>query len=304
MTLTITPATGVKTSGFEINSPKSQTPKTQSPSGSGRNSPDEETKQTRTREAIRNARELYEKERGSEKEQIHLVVIGHVDAGKSTMMGHLLYDLGNVPQRLMHKYEQESKKLGKQSFMYAWVLDETGEERTRGITMDCGYQRFETPTKQVTLLDAPGHKGITFISFINSFTNLFISIDFIPNMICGANQADVAILVVDATRGEFEAGFEAGGQTREHALLVRSLGVNQLCVAINKLDNENWNEHRFNEISLKLKIFLKQAGYKESDIHYIPCSGLTGENLVKPPTDPELLKWYKGPTLCDIVGKI
>lgn len=157
--VTVTRAQGATTSGFEINSPKTQTPKTQSPSGSGRNSPDDEIKQNRAREAIRNARELYEKERGDQKEQIHLVVIGHVDAGKSTMMGHLLFDLGNVPQRLMHKYEQESKKVGKQSFMYAWVLDETGEERTRGITMDCGYQRFETPTKQVTLLDAPGHKG-------------------------------------------------------------------------------------------------------------------------------------------------
>lgn len=152
---TVTPASKNKISGFDLNSPKTQTP-----TGSGRNSPlEEEKKENRTKEAIRNARELYEKERGTEKEQIHLVVIGHVDAGKSTMMGHLLYDLGNVPQRLMHKYEQESKKLGKQSFMYAWVLDETGEERNRGITMDCGFQRFETPSKQVTLLDAPGHKG-------------------------------------------------------------------------------------------------------------------------------------------------
>lgn len=144
--VTITPAAKKTTKGFEINSPKTQTP-----SGSGRNSPDEETKQNRTKETTRNARELFEKERGDEKQQIHLVVIGHVDAGKSTMMGHLLYDLGNVPQRVMHKYEQESKKLGKQSFMYAWVLDETGEERTRGITMDCGFQRFETPTKQVKI---------------------------------------------------------------------------------------------------------------------------------------------------------
>lgn len=156
ITVTVTPASKNKTSGFEINSPKTG----QTPTGSGRNSPlEDENKANRTKEAIRNARELFEKERGSEKEKLDLVVIGHVDAGKSTMMGHLLYDLGNVPQRLMHKYEQESKKLGKQSFMFAWVLDETGEERTRGITMDCGLQRFETPTKQVTLLDAPGHKG-------------------------------------------------------------------------------------------------------------------------------------------------
>lgn len=141
--ITVTPA-AKKPKGFEISSPRNLTP-----SGSGRNSPDEDFRQTRTKEALRNARALFEKERGKEKQQIHMVVIGHVDAGKSTMMGHLLYDLGNVPQRVMHKYEQESKKLGKQSFMYAWVLDETGEERTRGITMDCGLQRFETTTKQV-----------------------------------------------------------------------------------------------------------------------------------------------------------
>lgn len=145
--VTITPAVKKTTKGFEINSPRVQTP-----SGSGRNSPDDESKLNRTKEVTRNAQELFIKERGDEKQQIHMVVIGHVDAGKSTMMGHLLFDLGNVPQRVMHKYEQESKKLGKQSFMYAWVLDETGEERTRGITMDCGYQRFETPTKQVRSL--------------------------------------------------------------------------------------------------------------------------------------------------------
>jgi elongation factor 1 alpha-like protein len=135
------------------------------------------------------------------------------------------------------------------------------------------------------LLDAPGHR------------------DFIPNMICGANQADCAILVVDATRGEFETGFETGGQTREHALLVRSLGVSQIGVAVNKLDNEQWSQERFDEIVGKLKIFLKQAGFKDSDVSYIPCSGLTGENLVKPATEPEFVKWYNGPTLIQVIGK-
>lgn len=161
VTVTITPAAKKTTKGFEINSPRTQTP-----SGSGRNSPDEDVKQNRAKEAIRNGRELFEKERGEEKQQIHMVVIGHVDAGKSTMMGHLLFDLGNVPSRLMHKYEQESKKVGKQSFMYAWVLDETGEERTRGITMECGSQRFETPTKQVHKLT---------LQVIETFTKHFIN---------------------------------------------------------------------------------------------------------------------------------
>lgn len=149
--------------------------------------------------------------------------------------------------------------------------------------MDVGSSRIVTKSKIITLLDAPGHK------------------DFIPNMISGATQADVALLVIDATRGEFESGFESGGQTREHAILVRSLGVNQLGVVINKLDTVNWSEDRFNEIVSKLKTFLKQAGYKESDVTYIPCSGLTGENLTKPASEPQLTSWYKGTFLLDVI---
>lgn len=186
----------------------------------------------------------------------------------------------------MHKYEQESRKLGKQSFMYAWVLDETGEERNRGITMDVARFQFETKTKAVTLLDAPGHK------------------DFIPNMISGAGQADVALLVVDATRGEFETGFDYGGQTREHALLVRSLGVTQLAVVVNKLDTVSWSMERFDDIVQKLKVFLKQAGFKENDVTFVPCSGLTGQNLITKPTENELLAWYDGPCLLEVIGKI
>ncbi|XP_046391085.1 protein HBS1 isoform X1 [Ischnura elegans] len=227
----------------------------------------------------------YAKERGGEgkKELLHMVVVGHVDAGKSTLMGHLLYALGQVNKRVMHKYEQESKKLGKQSFVYAWILDETGEERSRGITMDVGQNRFDTPTKAVVLLDAPGHR------------------DFIPNMISGASRADVALLVVDATRGEFETGFESGGQTREHALLVRSLGVNQLAVAVNKMDNVGWSQERFLEVVTKLGTFLKQAGFREGDITFVPCSGLVGQNLAVPPTEEALIKWYSGPCLLDVI---
>ncbi|XP_033091286.1 HBS1-like protein isoform X6 [Trachypithecus francoisi] len=221
-----------------------------------------------------------EKRQGG-KQLLNLVVIGHVDAGKSTLMGHMLYLLGNINKRTMHKYEQESKKAGKASFAYAWVLDETGEERERGVTMDVGMTKFETTTKVITLMDAPGHK------------------DFIPNMITGAAQADVAVLVVDASRGEFEAGFETGGQTREHGLLVRSLGVTQLAVAVNKMDQVNWQQERFQEITGKLGHFLKQAGFKESDVAFIPTSGLSGENLITRSQSSELTKWYKGQCLLE-----
>lgn len=228
----------------------------------------------------------YQKNRGGGKNLINLVVVGHVDAGKSTLMGHLLCLVGAVSQKVLHKYEQESKKIGKASFMYAWVLDETGEERSRGVTMDVGHSKFETTNKIVTLLDAPGHK------------------DFIPNMITGAAQADVAILVVDATRGEFETGFETGGQTREHALLVRSLGVSQIAVAVNKLDTVNWAEERYREIEKTLTHFLvKQAGFKDEDVLCIPCSGLTGENLTSVPCSGLLAQWYSGPTLLEQIDQ-
>nr|KAF6505417.1 HBS1 like translational GTPase [Rousettus aegyptiacus] len=231
-------------------------------------------KSSKLRQQIDVKAELEKRQGG--KQLLNLVVIGHVDAGKSTLMGHMLYLLGNVNKRTMHKYEQESKKAGKASFAYAWVLDETGEERERGVTMDVGMTKFETTTKVITLMDAPGHK------------------DFIPNMITGAAQADVAVLVVDASRGEFEAGFETGGQTREHGLLVRSLGVTQLAVAVNKMDQVNWQQERFQEITGKLGHFLKQAGFKESDVAFIPTSGLSGENLITRSRLSELTKWYKG----------
>ena len=275
------------------NSPKIQTPlRGQSPAGSRdgsrRSSPAPFRRETPTviKAPSINAdliKEAYEKDRSSSKPLINLVVIGHVDAGKSTLMGRLLCDLGLISKKTMHRNETDSKKTGKSSFLYAWVLDETEEERSRGITMDIATSRFETKSKKIVILDAPGHK------------------DFIPNMITGAAQADAALLVVDATNGEFEAGFDAGGQTREHTMLVRSLGVSQLIVVINKLDNVKWSQERYAEIESKLRVFLKKTGFKDSDVRFVPCSGLTGENLAAKSVNSELTKWYSGESLIQLI---
>ncbi|BBN07085.1 elongation factor 1 alpha-like protein [Marchantia polymorpha subsp. ruderalis] len=218
---------------------------------------------------------------------LHLIVIGHVDAGKSTLMGHILHLLGRVSQKEMHKNERESKQKGKGSFAYAWVLDEGSEERARGVTMTVAVAHFETPKLRVVLLDAPGHR------------------DFVPNMISGAAQADAAVLVVDASLGAFEAGLDgegqSGGQTREHAQLVRSLGVEQLIVAVNKMDAVNYSQKRYDFIKGSLHSFLRQCGFKEAAISWIPVCAMEGENLIAPPSAPALKSWYSGPTLMESV---
>uniref|UniRef100_A0A8R1HTV3 Tr-type G domain-containing protein n=1 Tax=Caenorhabditis japonica TaxID=281687 RepID=A0A8R1HTV3_CAEJA len=218
------------------------------------------------------------KPRQTDKDLINLIVVGHVDAGKSTLMGHLLHDLAVVDTRTIDKFKHEAARSGKASFAYAWVLDETAEERERGVTMDIGRTSFETDHRRIVLLDAPGHK------------------DFISNMITGTSQADAAILVVNATIGEFETGFENGGQTKEHALLLRSLGVTQLVVAVNKLDTVDWSFDRFEEIRNNLSVFLtKQAGFSKPK--FVPVSGFTGENLVERIQG----KWYDGPSLLEYI---
>jgi len=219
------------------------------------------------------------------KKSVSLVVIGHVDAGKSTLMGRLLYELGKIDEKSRVANERGSNKAGKSSFSWAWGLDGTAEERERGITMDIALQSLTTPHRQVTILDAPGHK------------------DFIPNMISGASQADCALLVIDAVTGEFEAGFDRGGQTREHLLLVRSLGVSQVIVAINKLDQVDWDSDRYQEICSLLRPFLLQSGFHPAKTKYVPVSALQGINLVTCDGDDatQLKKWYKGPTLVDLL---
>ncbi|KAJ2520256.1 hypothetical protein GGI11_002336 [Coemansia sp. RSA 2049] len=211
------------------------------------------------------------------REILNLVVVGHVDAGKSTLMGHLLYALGQVNERTIKRFERDAEKIGKGSFAYAWVLDETEEERARGVTMDIATNSFATAHRRFTLLDAPGHR------------------DFVPNMISGASRADVAVLVVDASTGEFEAGFDGNGQTREHAILIRSLGVRQLVVAVNKLDMVDWSETRYDEITTRLLEFLTSCGYLKADVRFVPVSGLKGVNLVRRVTAdeaPALAAWW------------
>ncbi|OMJ18212.1 HBS1-like protein [Smittium culicis] len=220
------------------------------------------------------------KKRNPEEIKLNLVVVGHVDSGKSTLMGRLLFDLGKVNSRTMQKFERESEKIGKGSFAFAWVLDENETERERGVTIDIASSSFQTSTRTFNLLDAPGHR------------------DFIPNMISGASQADAAILVIDSTVGSFESGFDGDGQTREHSMLVRSLGVKSLIVAVNKLEKSDWSFERFEEIRAKLTPFLVTCGFLKSDIRYIPVSGLSGINVAKridPNVEVKLSKWYKSP---------
>jgi len=214
-----------------------------------------------------------------EKIHLNMVVVGHVDHGKSTCMGHILYLTGAVSDREIQAYAQESEKLGRgDTFKFAWIMDKLKEERERGLTIDLAYWKFETDKFFFTIIDAPGHR------------------DFIKNMITGASQADCALLVVSAKKGEFEVGISPGGQTREHAFLLRTLGVNQLVVTINKMDDPsvNWSEERFEECRKEVESLLKVIGFRVDKIPIIPMSAWTGDNLLKP---SEKMAWWKGPTL-------
>ncbi|MCC6043610.1 MAG: translation elongation factor EF-1 subunit alpha, partial [Desulfurococcaceae archaeon] len=215
-----------------------------------------------------------------QKPHLNLIIIGHVDHGKSTMTGHILYRLGYFDEKTMKEIEEQAKKMGKESFRFAWLLDRMKEERERGLTISLSYMRFETKKYFFTIIDAPGHR------------------DFVKNMITGASQADAAILVVSARKGEFEAGMSAEGQTREHALLARTMGINQLIVAVNKMDATEppYSEKRYKEVVEVLSKFLKSIGYDVSKIPFIPISAWTGENLIE---RSPLTPWYNGPTLVE-----
>merc|ERR1712024_142155 len=204
---------------------------------------------------------------------INIVVIGHVDSGKSTTTGHLIYKCGGIDKRTIEKYEKEAQESGKGSFKYAWVMDKLQSERERGITIDIALWKFETQKYYVTIIDAPGHR------------------DFIKNMITGTSQADCAVLIIASGVGEFEAGISKDGQTREHALLSFTLGVKQMIIGINKMDTHKYSEERFKEIKSEVEKFVKKVGYNPKAIAFVPISGFHGDNMIDASTN---MPWFKG----------
>lgn len=212
---------------------------------------------------------------GKDKLHINTVVIGHVDSGKSTTTGHLIYKCGGIDKRAIEKFEKEAAEMGKGSFKYAWVLDKLKAERERGITIDISLWKFETPKYEVTVIDAPGHR------------------DFIKNMITGTSQADCAILIVAGATSEFEAGISKQGQTREHALLAYTLGVKQMIVAVNKMDRTEpkYSGDRFDEIKKEVSSFIKKIGFNPAAVPFVPISGWEGDNMLEASTN---MPWYKG----------
>eukprot|EP00794_Sanderia_malayensis_P012037 gene12037-13279_t len=213
--------------------------------------------------------------KASEKTHINIVVIGHVDSGKSTTTGHLIYKCGGIDKRAIDKFEKEAQEMGKGSFKYAWVLDKLKAERERGITIDIALWKFETGKFYVTVIDAPGHR------------------DFIKNMITGTSQADCGVLIVASGTGEFEAGISKNGQTREHALLAFTLGVKQIIVCANKMDSTEppFSEARFTEIVKEVSGYLKKIGYDTKGVAFVPISGFHGDNMIEP---SERMGWFKG----------
>ena len=220
---------------------------------------------------------------GKEKKHINLVVIGHVDNGKSTLTGHLIYKCGGIDQRTLDDYEKRANEMGKGSFKYAWVLDQLKDERERGITINIALWKFETKKFVVTIIDAPGHR------------------DFIKNMITGTSQADVAILVVAAGQGEFEAGISSEGQTREHATLANTLGIKTMIIAINKMDDPQvgYSEARYTEIKDEMMKTLTAIGFRHvEEFNFIPTSGWVGDNIMEVSAR---MPWYKGLCLMDAI---
>lgn len=207
----------------------------------------------------------------AQKPHLNLVTIGHVDHGKSTLVGRILYDTKSISEEDMRKLKDLAKELKKETFEFAFVMDKLKEERERGVTIDVMHQRFDTPKYYFTIIDAPGHR------------------DFVKNMITGASQADAALLVCSAKEGIQE-------QTKEHIFLIKVLGVGQVIAAINKMDAVNYDQAKFNSTKADLEKLLKSVGYDTSKINFIPISGYVGDNVVK---KSENMPWYTGPTLIE-----
>lgn len=213
-----------------------------------------------------------------EKPHLNLVFIGHVDHGKSTTVGRLMFDSGNVPEQAMRKLQEKAKELGKAGFEFAFVMDNLKEEQERGVTIDLAHKKFVTDKYDFTVIDAPGHR------------------DFVKNMITGASQADAAVLCVAANDG-------INAQTKEHVFLARTLGVSQLIVAVNKMDisGVDYKEERFNKVKDEVTALIKSVGYKPDAVQFLAIASLKGDNIVK---KSENMSWYKGPTLLEGINNL
>jgi len=209
------------------------------------------------------------------KPHINLVFIGHVDHGKSTILGRLFYDTKNISEQVMKKLKETAQEMNKVGFEFAFFMDNLKEERERGVTINLAYKRFETDKKYFTIIDAPGHA------------------DFIKNMITGTAQADAAVLVCAANDGVM-------AQTREHVFLAKTLGVKSIAVAINKMDVVGYKESRYNEVKEDVTKLLKSVGYNTDEVDFIPCSAIKGDNVASKSTN---MDWYKGVTLLGAIKK-
>ena len=212
----------------------------------------------------------------ADKPHLNLAVIGHIDHGKSTFVGRLMYDAGAVAPHIIEKFREEAKQKGKESFAFAWVMDSLKEERERGITIDIAHKRFDTDKFYFTVVDCPGHR------------------DFVKNMITGASQADAAVLVVAAPDGVM-------AQTKEHIFLARTLGINQLIVAINKMDAVEYSETKYKEVVEQVSGILKMIGFKPADIPFVPTSAFYGDNVVKL---SDKTPWYKGMSMMQALDNL
>ena len=210
-----------------------------------------------------------------EKPHMNLVFIGHVDHGKSTSVGRMMFDSGALPEQELRKLKEKAESLGKGGFEFAFVMDNLKEEQERGVTIDLSHKKFDTPKYYFTIIDAPGHR------------------DFIKNMITGASQADAAVLVV-STEGVM-------AQTKEHAFLSRTLGVGQMIIAVNKLDTVNYDEAKFEAVKKDVSALLKTVGYKDDQIQFVPMSAYHGDNVVK---KSDKMSWWKGPTLMEALDNL